>query len=85
MNQNGTNRSIGSGSIRSCGFVGVGVALLDEMYHSVGVGWGALRSKKLKPGPVAHSYFLAACAFRCRTLSYLFSIVSVCLSPCLIP
>ena len=45
---------IGNCIIRRCSLVGVGVALLEEVCH-----WGwALRSQKLKPGPVAHLFFL---------------------------
>lgn len=45
---------IGSGTIRRCGPVGVGVALLKEVCY-----WGqALRFQMLKPGPVLLSVFL---------------------------
>jgi hypothetical protein len=54
LNENDPYRLTGSGAIRRCGFIGVGVALLKEVCHC---GW-ALRFQKLMPGPVAHSLFL---------------------------
>ena len=48
LNKNGPQRPIGSGTIRRCGFVRVGVALWGEC---VTVG-GALRSQKFKSGLV---------------------------------
>ena len=47
LNENGQHRPIENGIIG-------GVALLEEVCHR---GW-ALRFKKLKPDPVAHSLFL---------------------------
>jgi hypothetical protein len=43
-------RLIGKGSMRRCGLVAVGVALLEEVCHC----GKALRSQKLKPGLVHH-------------------------------
>ena len=40
---------IGAGTIKRCGLVGIGVALLEEVYHC---GW-ALRFQMPKPGPVS--------------------------------
>ena len=39
LNKNGPYRPVGSGTIRRCGLVGIGVALLEEVCHR---GW-ALR------------------------------------------
>ena len=38
MNVTGPHKLIGSGTIRRCGFLGVGVALLEEVY-AVGTGF----------------------------------------------
>jgi hypothetical protein len=46
-NKNGFHRLIGSGTIRRCGLVGVGVALLKKVCH-----WRwALKFNMLKPAP----------------------------------
>ena len=37
--------AIGSGTIRRCGLIGVGVTLLEEVFH-----WQAWRFYKFKPG-----------------------------------
>jgi hypothetical protein len=50
-NENDPHRLIGSGTIRRCGLVGVGVALLEDC---VTEGW-ALRPQMLKPGPLSLS------------------------------
>jgi hypothetical protein len=52
LNENGPPKAPGSGTIRSCGFVGVDLAFLEKVCQR-----GALRFQMLKPGPVAHSLF----------------------------
>jgi hypothetical protein len=37
LNENGSHRLLGSGTFRKCGFVGVGVALMEGVCHG-GVG-----------------------------------------------
>jgi hypothetical protein len=41
LNENGTHRHIGNDSIRRCGLIGVGIALLQEVCH-LGVGFEVL-------------------------------------------
>ena len=53
LNKNGSHRLTGSGTIRKCVLVRVGVALLEEVYH-----WQwTLGFQKLKPG-IVHSAIL---------------------------
>jgi hypothetical protein len=68
---------IGSNTIRRCGFVGIGVALLEEMCH-----WGwALGLQKPSPGLVPFSLH-AAYRSRQRTLSFFPSTMSACTLSC---
>jgi hypothetical protein len=46
LKESGSHRTIRSGTIKRCGLVEVGVALLDEVHHSS----QAWMSQKLKPG-----------------------------------
>jgi len=57
--------NIGSDNIRWCGLVGRGVALLEEVGHSVG---GLCSFLVLKFCPVQKTLLLAAFRSRCRTL-----------------
>ena len=52
LSKNGPHRPIGSGTIKRCGLIEVGVAWLEEV--GVTEGW-ALRFQKLKPGLVVSS------------------------------
>jgi hypothetical protein len=80
LNKNGSHRPIGSGTLRRCGLMGVGVALLEEVCH-----WGwALRFQILKPSPVWHS-LPAAYRSRCTTLSFFSSTTPACMPPYFLP
>jgi hypothetical protein len=56
----------GSGTIRRCGLVGVGVALLQEVCHD---GRRALRSYIFVQAKHSDSLLLAALGSRCRPVS----------------
>lgn len=77
LHENGLRRPIGSGTIRRCGILRVGVALLKEVRH-----WGqSLRFHILKPGPVALS-IPATCRSGCITLNCFSNIMCACTPPC---
>ena len=84
LNENVPHRLLEIGTIGSCGLVGVGVALLEEVCH-----WGwALGFQKPKPGALSLSLLSASpavCQSRCRHLSYLSSTRSACILPCFLP
>lgn len=52
MNKNGAHSPSGSGTIRSCGLVGVGVALLEEVCPLVG-GGADFEVSEAQPGVLA--------------------------------
>ena len=80
LNKNVPHRLMESGTIKKSGFVGVGVALLEEVCH-----WEwALGFQMLKPGPVSLS-LPAAFPSRCRTLTSFSSTMSAYVPPCFPP
>ena len=66
----------GSGTIRRCGLVGVGMALLEEVCYWGGRPWGLLFLRDAQ----CHSSFPVACGSRCRILSYFSTSMSVSMS-----
>jgi hypothetical protein len=73
---------IQSGTIRRCGLVEVGVALLERVCHWEGGLRGLLCSSYAQCGTQSPS---AACrSKRCQTLSFS-STMSVCILPCFLP
>jgi hypothetical protein len=79
LNENGRHRFTGSDPIRSCSLVGVGVALLEEVYH-----WRqAWRSQMLKSGPASRCHFLPSNLD--VELSANSPALSACMPPCFPP
>jgi hypothetical protein len=63
LNRNGPHRPIGSGTIRRCGFLGVGVDLWEEVYF-YGMGFDALGAQATPVTRQCDSLPSAACVSR---------------------
>ena len=72
----GPHNLIGSGTIRRCGFVGVGMALLEEVCDCEGGLWCFLCSEQ----PSELVDFLLST--KCRILNSFSSTISACMLPC---
>jgi hypothetical protein len=71
------NNPIRNGTIRKCGLVRVGVALLESV--SLWVGFKVSEAQAKPSGSVS---LPAACGSSCHITSYLSSTMSACMSPC---
>lgn len=77
LNENGPHRLLGSSAARKCVLVGVGVSLLEKVWHW---GWGSeVSDAKVKPSVTLSSWCLQS---GCRTLSYFFRTMSACIPSC---